>query len=670
MWQEDVRPSAATAAADFPKWQRDQVTETLGGIETGEDARLRRSPVSRFTRFVRSNGSAPEPSSTVAVPSAERAGTSARARLRSLAHYGADVACWAVAIPVIKFIHYAGVRSVNLWPTVTLVGLAVVSQGLIGLTLHLYRGRYRFGSLEEMVALTTTVLFTSAALTLYSTLQSDLLVRRTVPFLSAMFALNLMVAGRTFRRMWLRRRVRHVDDRRLLVVGAGEASSAIIKVLLDAPPGSYRPVALLDDDPAKKFLRIQGVKVEGALADLVQAARRCDADAVLYAIPSQSSEHIRYVAELAREADLPLFMLPRVADMFTRPMASDIRPVSEDDLLGRDTADIDVEAVADYVSGRRVLVTGAGGSIGSELCRQLAQLGPEKLIMLDRDESALAAVQLSIEGRTRLDSELLVLADIRDSVRMHEVFQHHRPHVVFHAAALKHLAMLEQAPDEAWKTNVFGTKNVLRAAASSGVERFVNISTDKAADPVSVLGMSKRITERLTAGMAFEAEGTFVSVRFGNVLGSRGSVLTIFSAQVEAHEPITVTHPDVTRYFMTVQEAVRLTLYAGAIGSRGEVLVLDMGEPVRILDVAKRFSRQATPPLPIVFTGLRDGEKLHEVLWGPDEVDDRRVHPLVSHVPAPALSVEMVAATYSLPGASLTERLERLVAPPTPSRVD
>jgi len=600
----------------------------------------------------------------------ERAGTSARARLRSLAQFAADVACWVVAIPLIKFIHYAGVRDVHLGHTALLVVLAIVAQGVIGTTMGLYRGRVRYGSLEEMVALATTVLFTVAALTLFSTMQSDVMVRRTVPFLAATFALDLMVAGRTFRRMWLRRKVRHVNDRRLLVVGAGEASSAIIKALLDAPPGSYRPVALLDDDPAKKLLRIQGVKVEGALADLVEAARRSDADAVLYAIPSQSSEHIRYVAELAREAGLPLFMLPRVADMFTRPMASDIRPVSEDDLLGRDTAEIDMEAVAHYVSGRRVLVTGAGGSIGSELCRQLAQLGPEKLIMLDRDESALAAVQLSIEGRTSLDSDLLVLADIRDEARMHEVFQHHRPHVVFHAAALKHLAMLEQAPDEAWKTNVFGTNHVLQAAAAAGVDRFVNISTDKAADPVSVLGMSKRVTERLTAGMGLDAEGTFVSVRFGNVLGSRGSVLTIFSAQVEAREPITVTHPEVTRYFMTVQEAVRLTLFAGAIGSSGEVLVLDMGEPVKILDVAHRFSRQVTPHLPIVFTGLRDGEKLHEDLWGVDEVDVRPVHPLVSHVPAPALSFEMVAATYSLPDSSLAERLGRLVAPESSLRVD
>jgi FlaA1/EpsC-like NDP-sugar epimerase len=293
--------------------------------------------------------------------------------------------------------------------------------------------------------------------------------------------------------------------------------------------------------------------------------------------------------------------------------------------------------VTNYITGRRVLVTGAGGSIGSELCRQLAMFQPAQLIMLDRDESGLHAVQLSIEGRALLSSPGLVLADIRDRGRLHEIFQEYRPHVVFHAAALKHLPLLETAPEEAWKTNVLGTRNVLTAAEASGVERFVNISTDKAADPSSVLGYSKRITERMTASVPSSAAGTYVSVRFGNVLGSRGSVLTAFRAQAETGGPITVTHPDVTRYFMTIAEAVRLTVYAGAIGTAGEVMVLDMGEPVRIFDVAARFARLQTPPLGIVFTGLRPGEKMHEDLMGETELGERRVHPLVTHVQVPPL---------------------------------
>jgi FlaA1/EpsC-like NDP-sugar epimerase len=293
-----------------------------------------------------------------------------------------------------------------------------------------------------------------------------------------------------------------------------------------------------------------------------------------------------------------------------------------------------------------VLVTGAGGSIGSELCRQLARFEPEALIMLDRDESGLHGTQLSIEGRALLNSPNLVLADIRDEARLQEVFQQHRPHVVFHAAALKHLPLLEGAPDEAWKTNVLGTEHVLAAAHAAGVDHFVNISTDKAADPVSVLGSSKRITERLTSHMSECSPGAYVSVRFGNVLGSRGSVLTIFREQVEQGGPLTVTHEDVTRFFMTVQEAVRLTIYAGAIGESGDVMVLDMGEPVKIMDVARRFSRQRTPNIEIVVTGLREGEKMHEDLFGEGEFDVRPVHPLISHVPVPPLAMETAMAAY------------------------
>ena len=331
--------------------------------------------------------------------------------------------------------------------------------------------------------------------------------------------------------------------------------------------------------------------------------------------------------------------MPSVAELIDGSVsADDVRPLTEADLLGRHQIDTDIEAIADYVMGRRVLVTGAGGSIGSELCRQLHRFGPEKLVMLDRDESALHAVQMAIEGRALLDSDHLVVADIRDRNRMREVFEKHQPHVVFHTAALKHLPLLEMHPAEAVKTNVFGTLNVLEAAAGAGVDRFVNISTDKAADPSSVLGYTKRIAEQLTSWFAARESGTFLSVRFGNVLGSRGSVLGAFERQIADGGPVTVTHPDVTRYFMTVQEAVQLVIQAGAVGSPGEALVLDMGEPVRIVDVARRLVAQSDRPIDIVFTGLRPGEKLHEVLMGQSEIDERHAHPLISHCRVPALS--------------------------------
>jgi FlaA1/EpsC-like NDP-sugar epimerase len=277
------------------------------------------------------------------------------------------------------------------------------------------------------------------------------------------------------------------------------------------------------------------------------------------------------------------------------------------------------------------------------LCRQLYRFGPAELVMLDRDESALHEIQLALHGRALLDSDETVLADIRDPRRIHEVFQRFRPQIVFHAAALKHLPLLERYPAEAAKTNVWGTQHVLQAAAACGTATFVNISTDKAADPVSILGYSKRIAERLTADMARCAGGSYLSVRFGNVLGSRGSVLGALSAQVAAGGPLTVTHPDVTRYFMTADEAVQLVLQAAVIGGSGEVLVLDMGEPVRIADIARRLSARSPDPVDIVFTGLRPGEKLTEDLFGQGEVGDRTRHPLIRHVPVAPLSPELLA---------------------------
>jgi FlaA1/EpsC-like NDP-sugar epimerase len=313
------------------------------------------------------------------------------------------------------------------------------------------------------------------------------------------------------------------------------------------------------------------------------------------------------------------------------------------ELLGRSPVRTDVKATAGHFAGRRILVTGAGGSIGAELCRQLHTFAPAELIMLDRDESALHEVQLMLHGRALLDSDETVLADIRDARRVREIFRRFRPQIVFHAAALKHLPLLERYPAEAVQSNIFGTQTVLEAAAACGAESFVNISTDKAADPVSVLGYSKKIAERLTAHMAGQADGAYLSVRFGNVLGSRGSVLSALSAQVRAGGPLTVTDPEVRRYFMTADEAVQLVLQAVVVGSSGEVLILDMGQPVRIADLARRLAAQTGRQVDIVYTGLRPGEKLSESLLGTDEVDHRPRHPLVRHAKVKPLGPDELA---------------------------
>ena len=336
-------------------------------------------------------------------------------------------------------------------------------------------------------------------------------------------------------------------------------------------------------------------------------------------------------------------MLPSVQELLGGEVRMvDIRQPDDVDLLGRPRIETDLAAASAYLSGRVVAVTGAGGSIGSELCRQIWPFAPARLIMIDRDESALHAVQMSLEGRALLDSENLVLLDIRDRDRVARLFAEHRPDVVFHAAALKHLTLLESHPVEALKTNVWGTRAVLDAAAAVGVQRFVNISTDKAANPCSVLGYSKRVCEGLTAHYAQRTDLPFLSVRFGNVLKSRGSVLTSFRSQIAAGGPITVTHPDVARYFMTVEEAVELVLQAGAVGKGGEALVLDMGEQVRIADVAERLAAASNPPIRIEYTGLRPGEKLREELFSDEEIGFPSPHPLISYVDVPPLAPELV----------------------------
>lgn len=566
--------------------------------------------------------------------------------LRPLFQFLLDAMAWTISIPIATVLRFDVSDDIS-WETTWWTVLAVVvAQGVLGSGAGLYRRRWRYGGSEEL--LRTAIVVLGIGMTLGLLIRTEVLthLRKSVPSFGPMFAVILMVGSRQlWRRTMKRSRVTNSGELiPTLVVGAGDAGYSAVRLMLDDRRSIYRPIALVDDDPLKSNLRLYGVEVKGGVHDLVNVARETGAKAILMAIPSADVDLVRIVDDLAREADLPLMVLPPVTRLFSTLNLADIRPVSESDLLGRPTTEIDDDVLVHFIRGRRVLITGAGGSIGSELSRQLVRFEPSALIMLDRDESLLADVQLSLEGRALLDNPNLVLVDIRDAARVDQIFDEFRPDVVFHAAALKHLTFLERFPREAWMTNVQGTINVLEAARRVGVSNFVNISTDKAADPVSVLGSTKRITERLTAQVAVETGYRYVSVRFGNVLGSRGSVLNIFKQQAEIGGPLTVTDPGVTRFFMTVKEATKLTAFAGAIGRQGEVLVLDMGAPVRIADVARRFARQHSPELSVVYTGLRTGEKLHESLFADHEEDLRPVHPLVSHVPVAPLAFSDVRA--------------------------
>jgi FlaA1/EpsC-like NDP-sugar epimerase len=415
---------------------------------------------------------------------------------------------------------------------------------------------------------------------------------------------------------------------RALVVGAGAAGRTIARDLTRVRDVGLRPIGFLDDDQRKH--RVGGLPVFGGLGSLRAAVDRLRIDVVVIAIPGLAAERIRAIADDAAEAGAQVRVLPSFLAAIERDArADDLRQVHLDALLGRTERDVSAVELRNVIAGKRVLVTGAGGSIGSELCRQVRRLEPRALCLLDHDESNLHQLQLDITGEALLDTDEIVIADIRDRTRIDQVFGQFRPDVVLHAAAHKHLPLLERHPCEGVKTNVFGTQNLVEAAIECGTERMVLISTDKAADPTSVLGATKRLAELVVKSNAVGTT-SLGSVRFGNVLGSRGSFLGVVRSQLRQGRPVTVTHADVTRYFMTVEEAVGLVLGAATMAEYGEIFVLDMGEPVRIVDLVRSYARElGITDYRIEFTGLRPGEKLEESLTSSDDMLMSTVHPKI-----------------------------------------
>ncbi|MGH4008601.1 MAG: polysaccharide biosynthesis protein [Pseudonocardiaceae bacterium] len=566
-----------------------------------------------------------------------------------------DGFAWALALTAASWLRYSGdVSRMAPGQVIEIIALAVALHTGFGMLSHWYRGRDLVGSIDDAIRVAGVTAATGLVLFVLG-LTAVIATPRSVPIIATLVALPLLLGPRIALR--LSRDYRDRPDagsaQQVIVFGAGRGGQQIIRAMLSDAESGYLPVALLDDDPAAQGHRISGVAVRGTRANIAEVAGDTRAELLVVAVRNLDPEVLREISFAARQAGLRVKVIPALADLFQPWIGlSDLRDLDIADLIGRRPVEVDVAAIAGYVAGKKVLVTGAGGSIGSELCRQVLQYGPSELLMLDRDESALHALQLSIRGQALLNTPDVILADIRDAPTITRLFTELCPDVVFHAAALKHLPVLEQHPYEAWQSNVVGTANVLDAALESGVDKFVNISTDKAANPVSVLGYSKRIGERLVAAAAGGAShGTYLSVRFGNVIGSRGSVLTTFTEQIATDAPLTVTHPDVTRFFMTIPEAVRLVIQAAAIGRPGEALVLDMGAPIRIADIAMQLAALAGRSPQILYTGLRDGEKLHEELFGDGEADVRPVHPAVSHVVVPGLDPALVRQHVAPDGA-------------------
>jgi FlaA1/EpsC-like NDP-sugar epimerase len=486
---------------------------------------------------------------------------------------------------------------------------------------------------------------------------------RSVAALDYLLLLALVAGSRLLARSLIERPQAGIVARgkEVLVVGAGDAGQMLIREMQRNRQLHYTPIGLIDDDPRKKNLRIHSVRVIGTTLELPHLLRDNRPDELLIAIPSARGDVRQRIVEACRAAGVPVKTLPGLHELISGDLnlAGQIRSVQVEDVLGREQVEVDLESVSAYVRGKTVLVTGAGGSIGSELCRQLAVLGAVRLILVEQGESALYEIERELVDERGYPAAIPALADCGDARKLRTIFERYQPQVVFHAAAYKHVPMLEANPLEAVSNNVLATRTVAEVATEFGVEHFVLISTDKAAHPKNLLGQSKAVCEWIVESFALrdDVATRFVAVRFGNVLGSSGSVIPIFRRQIERGGPVTVTNAEMTRFFMTIPEAASLVVQAGAMGGRGQVYVLDMGEPVKIIDLARQMiqlSGKDESQIPIVITGTRAGEKLHEVLWDEGEAVGPTSHPKI-----------MRAARPPIDALWLDERiaeLERLVA--------
>ncbi|MGB7543612.1 MAG: nucleoside-diphosphate sugar epimerase/dehydratase [Burkholderiales bacterium] len=527
--------------------------------------------------------------------------------------------------------------------------------------LGLYRGLWRYASLPDLQRIVVAVGVSALAVpALLSLLRLGVSVPRSVYLIAPILLAGAMSGSRLLYRAWKERRVlgviRHPEANPVLVLGAGTAAAALLKDLANSR--EWRVVGLLDDDPAKRGGEIVGVKILGPLDAAGETARRLDVAHAIIAMPGATHSLRKRAVDLCAAAGLRVMTVPAYADIVSgRISVSALRKVELDDLLGRDPVQLDDAGLHGLLGGKVVMVTGAGGSIGAELCRQIARFEPKLLLLFELNEYALYSIEEEFRAGRRGVPIACVIGDVKNAVRIEATLARYRPSVVFHAAAYKHVPLMEI--DNAWEAvqnNVLGTLRLARAAQAHGVEKFVLISTDKAVNPTNVMGASKRLSEQACQALQREAGAHFVMVRFGNVLGSTGSVIPKFREQIARGGPVTVTHPEITRYFMSISEAAQLVLQAGWMGRGGEIFVLEMGEPVRIVDLARdmiRLSGLGVEDIRIEFTGLRPGEKLYEELLSDRENTLPTPHPKLR-----------IATADGAPGEAWLADLERWLAQP------
>ncbi|WP_053954702.1 polysaccharide biosynthesis protein [Inediibacterium massiliense] len=505
--------------------------------------------------------------------------------------------------------------------TFTLIKLAVFY--IFGL----YNNLWKYASVEELIQIVTTSFVANTAILSYTFIMQQNLPR-SIYILT--FILDIILIGgirfsyKAINRIKNRNISSKKGFKRVMIIGAGQAGAMIIKELRIHDDLKSIPVAVIDDDENKLGRKINGVAVLGDRYHIKKIAEKKRIDEIIIAIPSSSKQEVKSIVEECSKTKCKLKIVPGIYELIDGQVSvKQIREVEIEDLLGRDPVKVNLEEISGYIEDKVVLVTGGGGSIGSELCRQIAPFHPKKLLILDIYENNAYDIQNELK---RNDPELdlrVLIASIRDRKRIEEIFSKYKPQVVFHAAAHKHVPLMEDNPQEAIKNNVFGTLNVAECADYYGAQKFVLISTDKAVNPTNVMGATKRITEMIVQCMSKKSNTEFVAVRFGNVLGSNGSVIPLFKKQIANGGPVTVTHKEITRYFMTIPEAVQLVIQAGAMAKGGEIFVLDMGEPVKILDLAENLIRlsgfEPYVDIDIEFTGLRPGEKLYEELLMDEE---------------------------------------------------
>ncbi|MGZ4107550.1 MAG: polysaccharide biosynthesis protein [Tumebacillaceae bacterium] len=510
--------------------------------------------------------------------------------------------------------------------------VAAIEIALVLITFNwmkLYRRVWQYASIGEVVAIVKATTISGVIFFLLHHLLMlyfpTFIVPRSI-YLSTWTLITLSTGGarfawRLFRDSYFKIKPHH---RRTLIVGAGSAGALVAKELKHSAMSELYPVGFADDDPSKARLEVIGLPVLGGRDRIPEIVERYEIDDIVIALPSASREETAKIIKICKDTKASIKILPRVSDLVTGKVSVNmIREVHVEDLLGRDPIETDLEGIANYVTDQVVLVTGAGGSIGSELCRQISPFEPRKLLLLGHGENSIYNIELELRQKFPKLLMETIIADIQDRERIREVFALHRPSVIFHAAAHKHVPLMECNPAEAIKNNVLGTKNVADCAHEFGTERFVMVSTDKAVNPTNVMGACKRVAEMYIQGKNRNSKTQYMAVRFGNVLGSRGSVIPIFKEQIRRGGPVTVTHPHMVRYFMTIPEAVQLVIQAGALADGGEIFILDMGEPVKIDTLARDLIRlsgfEPDKEIRIEYTGIRPGEKLYEELLTSEE---------------------------------------------------